>query len=86
MLNNLLKEKASKEEIAKAAETLMAQADAFYKDYDMALDKDVTIDLLNLIYKDIDKYVPSMITEIGDENNGDQQVCSAVFFHHIPIF
>ena len=70
-INSLLKEKASKEEIAKAAEALMAQADAFYKDYDMPLDKDVTIDLLNLIYKDIDKYVPSMITEIGDKNNGD---------------
>ena len=70
-INNLLKEKASKEEIAQAAEALMAQAEAFYKDYDMPLDKDVTIALLNLIYKDIDKYVPSMITEIGDKNNGD---------------
>ena len=70
-INSLLKEKASKEEIAKAAEALMAQAEAFYKDYDMPLDKDVTIALLNLIYKDIDKYVPSMITEIGDKNNGD---------------
>ena len=70
-INNLFNDKASKEEIAQAAESLKAQADAFYKDYDMALDKDVTIDLLNLIYKDIDKYVPEMITEIGDKNNGD---------------
>ena len=37
-----LNEKASKEEIAKAADALKTQADAFYKDYDMNLDKDVT--------------------------------------------
>ncbi|MBR5781143.1 MAG: S46 family peptidase [Bacteroidales bacterium] len=70
-INNMLKSKASKEEIAEAANALNASAESFYKDYDMALDKDVTIDLLNLIYKDIDKYVPSMITEIGDKNNGN---------------
>lgn len=70
-INILLKEKASKEEIAKAAEALKASAEGFYKDYDMALDKDVTIALLNLFYNNIDRYVPSMITEIGEKNNGD---------------
>lgn len=70
-INKLIKEKASKEEIAKAAEALRISAEAFYKDYDMALDKDVTIDLLNLIYKDIDDFLPSMIAEIGADNNGD---------------
>lgn len=70
-INSLLKEKASKEEIAKAAEALKASAEGFYKDYDMALDKDVTIALLNLFYNNIDRYVPSMITEIGEKNNGD---------------
>lgn len=70
-INNLLNDKADKEEIAQAAEALKASAEAFYKDYDMALDKDVTIDLLNLIYKDIDEFLPSMIAEIGAENNGD---------------
>ena len=70
-LNNMLKEKADKEEIAANAEAMQNSVDGFYKDYDMALDKDVTIALLNLFYKDIDRYVPSMITEIGDENNGD---------------
>ena len=70
-INDLLKEKASKEDVAKVAEAMNASVDGFFKDYDMALDKDVTIALLNLIYKDIDRYVPSMITEIGDKNNGD---------------
>ena len=70
-INDMLNNKASKEDIAKVAEALSATVQPFFKDYDMALDKDVTIALLNLIYKDIDRYVPSMITEIGDKNNGD---------------
>ena len=70
-INDMLNSKASKEEIAQMAEALSATVQPFFKDYDMALDKDVTIALLNLIYKDIDRYVPSMITEIGDKNNGD---------------
>jgi hypothetical protein len=70
-INDMLNNKASKEDVAKTAEALRATVQPFFKDYDMALDKDVTIALLNLIYKDIDRYVPSMITEIGDKNNGD---------------
>ena len=70
-INDMLNNKASKEDIAKTAEALSTTVQPFFKDYDMALDKDVTIALLNLIYKDIDRYVPSMITEIGDKNNGD---------------
>ena len=70
-INDMLNNKASKEDVAKTAEALSATVQPFFKDYDMALDKDVTIALLNLIYKDIDRYVPSMITEIGDKNNGD---------------
>lgn len=70
-INNMINDKVDKEEIAAAAEAMMPSVESFYKDYDMALDKDVTIALLNLFYKDIDRYVPSMITEIGTENNGD---------------
>ena len=70
-INEMLNNKASKEEIAKTAEALSASVQPFFKDYDMALDKDVTIALLNLMYKDIDRYVPSMVTEIGLKNNGD---------------
>ena len=70
-INEMLNNKASKEDVASVAEALSVFAEAFFKDYDMALDKDVTIALLNLMYKDIDRYVPSMITEIGLKNNGD---------------
>ena len=70
-INEMLNNKASKEDVAKVAEALSVSAEAFFKDYDMALDKDVTIALLNIMYKDIDRYVPSMITEIGLKNNGD---------------
>ena len=70
-INEMLNNKASKEDVAKVAESLSVSAESFFKDYDMALDKDVTIALLNLMYKDIDRYVPSMITEIGVKNNGD---------------
>ena len=70
-INSLLNENASKEDITKAAEALKGQTETFFKDYDKALDKDVTIALLNLFYKDIKKYVPSMIAEIGAKNGGD---------------
>ena len=70
-INNLIKEKGSKEDIAKVAENLKAQVPTFFKDYDKALDMDVTIALLNLFYKDIDRYVPTMIAEIGAKNGGD---------------
>jgi hypothetical protein len=70
-INNLINSKASKEDIAKAAEGLKAQVPTFFKDYDKALDMDVTIALLNLFYKDIDRYVPTMIEEIGAKNGGD---------------
>ena len=70
-INKLINEKGSKEDIAKMAEGLKAQTATFFKDYDKNLDKDVTIALLNLFYKDIDRYVPSMIAEIGAKNNGD---------------
>ena len=70
-INNLINEKASKEDIANMAERLQGQTATFFKDYDKALDMDVTIALLNLFYKDIDRYVPSMIEEIGAKNNGD---------------
>ena len=70
-INDLLNNKGSKEDIAKMVEGLKAQTETFFKDYDKALDQDVTIALLNLFYKDIHKYVPSMIDEIGAKNNGD---------------
>ena len=70
-INNLIKNNGSKDDIAKVAEGMKGQVAAFFKDYDKDLDKDVTIALLNLFYKDIEKYVPSMIAEIGEEYDGD---------------
>ena len=70
-VNKLINEKGSKEDIAKMAEGMKGQVVAFFKDYDKALDQDVTIALLNLFYRDIDRYVPTMIEEIGSKNGGD---------------
>ena len=70
-INRLLNDKADKKQIRSAADNLNASVEAFFKDYNMPLDKDVTTALLNLFYNDIKTYTPSMIKEIGDENNGD---------------
>ena len=70
-INKLINEKGSTEDINKMAQGLKTQTKSFFKDYDKDLDKDVTIALLNLFYKDIDRYVPSMIAEIGAKNGGD---------------
>ncbi len=70
-INRLLNDKADKKQIRSAADNLNASMEAFFKDYNMPLDKDVTTALLNLFYNDIKTYTPSMIKEIGDENNGD---------------
>ncbi len=70
-INKMLNDKSDKEEIRAAADNLNASVETFFKDYNMPLDKDVTIALLNLFYNDIKTYTPSMIKEIGDENNGD---------------
>lgn len=70
-INRLLNDKADKKQIRSAADNINASVEAFFKDYNMPLDKDVTTALLNLFYNDIKTYTPSMIKEIGDENNGD---------------
>lgn len=71
-LNKMIEEKADKAEIKAAAEKLQASIPAFYKNYSKALDKDATIALLNLFYKNIPAELsPSMITLIGQSGNGD---------------
>ncbi len=70
-INKLINDKGSKEEIANMAEGLKDRAEAFFKDYDMPLDRDVTAALLNLYYKDITKYVPDMMEKLGAKNGGD---------------
>lgn len=79
-INKLINEKGSKEDIAKMAEGLKAQTETFFKDYDMPLDQDVTAALLNLFYKDIKKYVPAMVSELGAKNGGDFTAWTASAF------
>jgi len=70
-INKLIKEKGPKEDIAKMVDGLKAQTETFFKDYDAALDQDVTAALLNLFYRDIKKYVPAMVEKLGAKNGGD---------------
>lgn len=70
-VNDMIKVKEDKEKISQNVENIRKASDAFFKDYDMALDKDVTIVLLNLFYNDIENYVPDMVATIGEKNNGD---------------
>lgn len=70
-VNDMIKVKEDKEKISQNIENIRKASDAFFKDYDMALDKDVTIALLNLFYNDIENYVPDMVATIGEKNNGD---------------
>lgn len=69
-INKMIKEKTNKKDIATVAEKLRNTVNTFFKDYDNALDKDVTTALLNLFYNDI-KNAPPMLTVIGDKNAGN---------------
>jgi hypothetical protein len=72
VLNDSIEAKADKGWILKMAERYHGTADAFFKDYNAALDQDVTAALLNLFYKNIPTaLMPSEILRIGRENNGD---------------
>jgi len=71
-LNDSIVAKADKEWIMETAGRMQGSVDAFFKDYDSALDQDVTAALLALFYKNIPAELrPSEITRIGDANNGD---------------
>ena len=71
-INKMFEDKADKADIKAAAEKMQESVDAFFKDYSMPLDQDVTAALLGLFYKNIPAELrPSEVTRIGDENNGD---------------
>lgn len=71
-LNNVIENKAAQNEIAARAEAKKGAVQNYFKDYDKETDRDVTIALLNLFYKDINpEQLPAMIKKIGDKNNGD---------------
>lgn len=71
-LNNVIENKAAQNEIAARAEAMKGAVQNYFKDYDKETDRDVTIALLNLFYKDINpEQLPAMIKKIGDKNSGD---------------
>lgn len=71
-LNRIIENKAAQNEIAARAEATKGAVQNYFKDYDKETDRDVTIALLNLFYKDINpEQLPAMIKKIGDKNSGD---------------
>ena len=71
-VNKMIEDKADKADIKAAAEKMQAQVDAFFKDYDMALDQDVTAALLSLFYKNVTAdLLPHDVILIGLNNDGD---------------
>lgn len=65
--------RATQADIAAYAKQNLADAvKDYFKDYDKATDRDVTIALLNLFYKDIDpSQLPAIIKKAGAKNGGD---------------
>jgi len=72
-INRAIEEKlASHDKIVANAQKMKASVEDFFKDYNKALDRDVTIALLNLFYKDVDRdQLPATIKKVGDKNHGD---------------
>ena len=73
-LNRTLKENknASKAEVVPFVVSMTIHELDFFKDYDKALDRDVTIALLNLFYKDVNPdQLPATIKKVGDKTGGD---------------
>ncbi len=71
-INMMFEDKVDKADIKAAAEKMQPSVDAFFKDYSLPLDQDVTAALLALFYKNIPaELMPSEVLRIGNENDGD---------------
>ncbi|MCR4964499.1 MAG: S46 family peptidase [Bacteroidales bacterium] len=71
-LNHMIESKASQDNIKARANGMKKSVQDFFKDYNQALDRDVTIALLNLFYQDINAdQLPSMVKKLGDKGHGD---------------
>ena len=70
-LNNALEQKAPQEKIDAYVKSLKVASQDFFKDYNKALDRDVTIALLNLFYKDVDRNMQCGSLRKGDKSGGD---------------
>ena len=65
-------EKIPQEKIAAFTKKMKSDVEDFFKDYNKELDRDATIALLNLFYKDVDhKQLPAIIKKTGDKTGGD---------------
>ena len=72
-VNYVIDSKNNSQNIIKThANDLRKEVQDFFKDYNKALDRDVTIALLNLFYKDVDhNQLPDVIKKVGDKSHGD---------------
>ncbi len=72
-INNAINSKsATKDQIATLVNNMKSSIEDYFKDYDKETDRDVTIALLNLFYKDIDaSQLPLIIKNVGNKNHGD---------------
>ena len=63
---------APQKDIEGLAKSLKASVPDYFKDYNKDLDRDVTIALLNLFYKDVNPdQQPATIKKVGDKNGGN---------------
>ena len=72
-LNNIIESKSTTpEKIKERAAGLKKSVQDFFKDYNQDLDRDVTIAMLNLFYKDVNPaQLPAIIRKVGDKTGGD---------------
>ena len=65
-------EKIPQENIAAYTKKMKGDVEDFFKDYNKELDRNATIALLNLFYKDVDpSQLPATIKKVGDKTGGD---------------
>jgi hypothetical protein len=71
-INYAYEEKVPQEKIAAYTPKMKGDVEDFFKDYNKELDRDATIALLNLFYKDVDhSQLPDIIKKVGDKTGGD---------------
>lgn len=70
--NAIVNKEASMDDIKAYTQRMQGTVDGYFKDYDMATDRDVTIALLNLLYHNINAdQLPATVKKVGDKNGGD---------------
>jgi len=71
-VDNAFAEKIPQDNIVSYTKKMKSTVEDFFKDYDKDLDRDATIALLNLFYKDVDpSQLPATIKKVGDKTGGD---------------